>query len=484
MDSVTATVNEPLLLTGNADTIVGVSCFGLSDGSLTISVSGGTPQYSYLWDAAAGNQTTATATGLIAGSYSYAITDSNGCIALDSATVPEPLELTMSISSEAALCNGDSNGTATAVPAGGTPSYTYAWNTSPAQTSDVATGLPFGTWAVTVTDSNSCTIDTMVDVLEPLAMSLNIVGVNDSVCNGTTDGELDAQVAGGVVPYAYSWSPGASSTATLDNIGAGDYIVVVTDSNNCQISDTATIIELTPLVLDLDDNGMDTVCYDSLNILDAQVSGSAPPYTYSWTDGTISTTGNPISTFPDSGQIWTVTVEDSAGCEAFDTLKYYVNYLQVVVTSTDTVCYGDLTTVTAVVTGTLPGFNQPYTYEWNAGQTTSSFTMDIFTTTNFMVTVTDGCSKQDTSSKVVNLFTFPTIGIKTTSPACPGEPISFTDSVNSVPGATHFWDFGDGSTADGLNVQHTYVTDGLFYPSLTVTTPLGCARTLVSNIPV
>ena len=150
-----ATVNEPTSLTASA-TGNPASCNGVCDGDATVTPAGGTTNYTYNWDDGA-FQTTATATGLCAGTYNVTVTDANGCTATASFTVTEPTALTASTTGNPASCNGGCDGDATVTPAGGTTSYTYLWDDGSAQTNATATGLCDGTYNVTVTDANGCT---------------------------------------------------------------------------------------------------------------------------------------------------------------------------------------------------------------------------------------------------------------------------------------------------------------------------------------
>ncbi len=481
-DSATAVVNEPALLSFVIDSVSDPSCTGFTDGSIWCSATGGTAPYSYLWDAAAGNQTTAVATNLIAGDYVLTVTDSNGCSFADTTGLTDPPPLLISIDTTAVLCNGGSDGTATAIPSGGTQSYTYLWGSSAgSQTNATASGLSAGTHSVTITDANNCIVDTQIVISEPPQLSVDIIELNSSLCFGTSNGELDVLVLGGVPTYSYLWQPGNFTFPNINNLAPGSYILTISDANNCQASDTAVVVELMPLEVALED---DTVCYFANYALGAQPTGSAPPYTYSWTNGISTFTGNPINITPSVSELWTVTVTDSAGCVTAGVITLYVNELAVSLTFPDTVCYGDLVTIVATASGSLSGFNSNYSYIWNTAHTTSSIQVPINNTSTFMVTVTDGCSKSTNGVAVVNIFTFPNVGIKTTGPACPFEWISHTDTINGFNGATYEWDFGDGNFATGLSVQHQYTNGGYYYPSVTVTSSIGCSRTYTTLIPV
>jgi len=149
-----------------------VSCFTNCDGTSEANVQGGVSPYTYLWDANAGNQTNASATGLCAGTYLVTVTDAANDTLQLAVTISEPSLLTGSIiqtTADFGNCNGD----ATVTPTGGTPNYSYLWDDTGSQTTATASGLCGGTYCVTITDSNACTWVTCIDVLS--------VGINDQM---------------------------------------------------------------------------------------------------------------------------------------------------------------------------------------------------------------------------------------------------------------------------------------------------------------
>lgn len=121
------------------------------NGTATVTATGGTPGYTYLWS---NGGTTATITEA-AGTYTVTVTDSNGCLTTGSGTITEPTAISVGVSNTPDTGAGD--GTATANPSGGTGPYTYAWSTTPTQTTQTATNLGAGSYTVTVTDANGCT---------------------------------------------------------------------------------------------------------------------------------------------------------------------------------------------------------------------------------------------------------------------------------------------------------------------------------------
>ena len=148
------TVTEPAGYVASATVDADVSCNGGANGSATAALTGGNGNLTYAWSNAA---STATATGLSAGDYSVTISDNKGCSATTSVTITEPTAL----NGELGITQdyGANNGTAGITVSGGTGDYTYAWDSDPAQTGSLATGLPAGEYTVTVTDANGCTLE-------------------------------------------------------------------------------------------------------------------------------------------------------------------------------------------------------------------------------------------------------------------------------------------------------------------------------------
>jgi hypothetical protein len=267
-NSCSATSNITLTQPANALTAAinstSASAQGAADGSATVIVSGGTPNYTYLWNDS-NNQTTATASNLTAGNYSVTITDANLCSITKSVSVSEPTSYSASISSSTNVsCNGGLDGSATVSVTGGVGPITFSWNTTPAQTNATATGLAAGNYVVTVTDANSVVTTANVNITEPTSLSISI-SVSDVACANDVTGGLDVTVTGGTPNYTYAWSNGVSTDDQL-GVGAGSYTLTVTDGNGCIASQSATI--------SVTDNTPPTVVTQDITVqLDA--SGSA-----------------------------------------------------------------------------------------------------------------------------------------------------------------------------------------------------------------
>ncbi|MCB5280199.1 MAG: SprB repeat-containing protein, partial [Candidatus Cloacimonetes bacterium] len=220
-----------------------VSCNGFTDGSAEAIPMDGTPPYTYLWDASAGNQTTAEATNLGAGTFYVTITDVNGCSIVRDVSLIEPpqLDATTAVTSDYngqdVSCNGFTDGSAEAIPTDGTPPYTYLWDASTGnQTTQEATNLGAGTYYVTITDINGCSIVRDISLVDPpqldatTAVTSNYNG-QDISCNGFNDGSAEAIPIDGTPPYTYLWdaSTGNQTTQEATNLGAGTFYVTITD---------------------------------------------------------------------------------------------------------------------------------------------------------------------------------------------------------------------------------------------------------------
>jgi hypothetical protein len=201
-----------------------VAC-GATNGSIDLTVAGGTPPYGYSWTNGA---TTQDLTGLAAGTYTVTVTDAHGCQAFKSVTILAPGAPSLSETHVNVSCNGGSNGSVDLTVTGGTGPFTYAWSNG-ATTQDLS-GLTANTYNVTVTDANSCTALLGVTVTQPAVLALSETHVN--VCTGGSNGSIDLTVTGGTAPYGYAWSNGAT-TQDLSGLTAGPYNVTVTDAHGC-----------------------------------------------------------------------------------------------------------------------------------------------------------------------------------------------------------------------------------------------------------
>ncbi|MDX1666435.1 MAG: hypothetical protein R3350_04375, partial [Saprospiraceae bacterium] len=358
-----------------------VTCFGGENGVATATPDGGVPPYSFMWD---NGETTQTATSLEAGEHFVTVTDSEGCASQCSVTITQPEELLCVANLESNVrCNGESNGSATAVATGGVGEYSYLWDNG--ETTATAVGLDAGTHSVTVTDENGCTTVCSVTVSEPPPLTCSTQVEAPVSCFNEANGEATITVVGGNGGYIFTWDNG-EKTPTALNLDAGEHSVTVVDSEGCSIVCTVFVPqpELLTCSITLDSpvrcfgesNGQATVT----------ASGGNGGYTYNWDNGEKTATAVNL----DAGE-HSVTVTDSEGCSAICTITVTQpdELTCAAVLVSDVSCNGGSDgSAQAIPTGGNGG----YTYEWDNGETTQTainLTAGIHT-----VTVTDerGCT--------------------------------------------------------------------------------------------
>jgi hypothetical protein len=287
--------------------VTNVSCFGGSNGTINLTPTGGLGPYTYAWN---NGTTTEDRTGLSAGTYSVVITDAAGATgAVNNIVVGQPTSALSagSTSQTTIACNGGATGAASISPIGGTSPYTYRWSTG--ATTQTITGLRAGTYSVTVTDANGCTISRSFNITEPSALTAT-TSQTDVTTNGGSNGSATITVSGGVPSYTYSWSPNVSTTATASNLRAGSYTVTATDANGCTITRSFTIAEPTVVtvvsVTRLNPSPTATTSVSYRVVFSGSVTGLSSSNFTVTTSGAI--TGTAVGTVSGSGTTYTVPV--------------------------------------------------------------------------------------------------------------------------------------------------------------------------------
>lgn len=221
-----------------------VSCNGGTNGSASVSVSGGVTPYSYSWSPSGG--ISSTATGLAVGVYTCTITDAAGGTLTKSVTITQPSALVASTASIEVSCFGGSNGVASVAASGGAGGYTYNWTGG--GTASSITGKPAGNYSCVITDANSCTITKSVTITQPAAFVASSAQTNIS-CYGGNNGSASVTVSGGAGGYTYNWSPSGGTASTATGLTAGNYTCTIRDANSCQISRNFSISQPDQVVI-------------------------------------------------------------------------------------------------------------------------------------------------------------------------------------------------------------------------------------------
>jgi hypothetical protein len=235
--SISVTITEPSALDLTAGFQSDPLCANGMDGSATVGATGGVQPYTYSWN----NGSTGTSLSMLsAGTYTAFVTDGNGCTDSVSVILTDPAAISIAESLSDPRCFEGNTGSIDLTVSGGTPAYTYQWNTTPPQTGATANNLTAGTYSCTVTDNNGCTETYSGTLNEPPALLIELDSVDATA--GQMNGQAWVTASGGTPPYTYLWSTGAT-TDTIQNLFAGNYTLTVTDANGCIAEGAVTVVE-------------------------------------------------------------------------------------------------------------------------------------------------------------------------------------------------------------------------------------------------
>jgi len=380
----TAVVSAPTALTAST-TKTDVLCFGANTGTATVTATGGTSGYTYNWNTTPA-QTSITATGLSATNYIVTITDANNCTATANAVINQPASaLSLSEIHTDILCFGDATGSATVTATGGTPGYTYNWNTTPVQTSGFINSVIAAVYSVTVIDANNCFVTVTSTISQPSSAVSVTASLSAPLCFGQPSASATSLATGGTAGYNYSWNTTpVQNTQNITNIPPGSYTVTATDANNCTATSTI-VVAAPPTALTVTPAPVNVLCFgDATGSVTANAGCSYGNYSYNWNS-------NPVQTTATASQLiagtYNVTVTDIQGCTATasDIITQPATALTISTAKTDILCYGD---ATGDATVTANGGTSSYNYAWNTNPQQTSITATYLIAGTYNVTVT------------------------------------------------------------------------------------------------
>ena len=380
-------------------------CTGSTD---TLTATGGG---TYSWNTGSSSDTTIVSPTTTT-NYTVTVTDTNGCINTNNINIQVDNLPTASISSTSTnICLG---GSTTLTASGG---GTYQWNngfTTPAITVSPNTD---STYIVTVTNTAGCEDTSSVFVQVVSNPTASITGI-DTICVGIPT-TLTASGGG-----TYVWNNGFISSSINVSPTADSTYSVIVDAGGCfDTTDITVIVNQLPIVT-ITSAGNNTVCIGSTDTLTA-TGGS----TYSWSTGSSSDT-TVIS--PATNTNYIVTVTDTNGCINTDNISILVNNLPTVsiTSSSNSVCQGNSTTLTALGGGS---------YQWNNGLTTSAISVSPTTDSTYVVTVTNTAGCEDTASTFVQVLSNPIANITGQAVICDQESTTLTGNG----GGSYLWNTSD-----------------------------------------
>jgi large repetitive protein len=450
------------------------SCNGGCNGSITSTVTGGTPTYGYLWNT---SSTLTTISGLCQGNYSLTITDANGCKSTQTSSVTAPLPITITTTAVPTNCAGSCDGQAIASASGGTPPFTYQINTLPLPTTNTTGIFPNlcqGNYVITVTDSKFCSTNSVVTITSPPVLSVIVNSVQPS-CVPLCIGAATITASGGNGGFTYTWSPnpGAGQGTNMPSgLCVGAYNYTVQDTKGCRFTGAINVPQSVSITITT--TGTLLTCSGSCNgIANANVTGATGVPTFTWLPtGGFSATASGLCAGP-----YTVNVTDGLGCVSSNTITF-ANPPAITITSTITnaTCNGNCNGQISV---TASGGTGTKSYTWSpapgGGQGTSTatglcagvYTLDIQDANN--------CPFQQTFTVTENAAltaTFTPVSPST----CGGTNGSITATVS---GGALPYQYTWTPTAQTGSVA-TNLSAGAY--TLTVTDGANCTQTIVATL--
>ena len=500
-------INEPSALTSTY-TSLPATC-GLSNGSATVTIGGGTPTYSLVWNIT-GTPTGSVATNIAPGNWSVLGTDSKGCTITQTINVANPPVSTITgFNVIPPSCFGLSNGEIAINYTAGSGPYTVSWsspisqvNTSSALTQSIV-GVTSGVYTATLTDVNGCTTSQPVSVTQPYLLVL-IPTPNPSItiCYGQST-QISASGQNGTPAYTYSWPSNpfiGAGPHTVNPTTTTQYTVSVTDSKGCSpppkiitVNVTPPLV-VTPTVITMCDGEQTTLTPNFVSV------GNGGPYTYNWTPGASSASSlTVIGNAPGVATTYTYAVTVDDGCTIPTGVAVFtvnVNPLPVIdFVATPTAGCAPLT---LTLTGTSNNVGDLFTWQdiGNGVQGNNAVitiaTPGLYTASLFVTNPATGCQNDIRKTNYIEVFAQPVASFY----AAP-QSVSILDPninfINTSQGASsYFWNFGDllaiGSTNTSTltNPNHFYSVVGSYAVNLVATSINGCtdtARVIVEITP-
>lgn len=466
----------PIVLT---QTSTPVNCFGDSNGSATVTASGGTMPF-VTYNFVSSTTTITNVSGIIngqpSGTFVVTVTDNAACTKTIGLSIGSPTALTAAITGTGS-CNV-CTGTAAITPSFGTAPYNYLWTSSISgtfATTQTVSGLCPANYTATVTDSKGCTITRTIAISQIVTVTISATP-SSILCNGATTGSATATQSGGIPGYTYSWTPSGQTTATLSAVGAGTYTVRVTDSSLPACSHTAAVVLTQPPAITVTATQTNVSCFGFTNgaITTTITGGTGPAYSQTWTPGGLLTT----SLSGIGANVYTLNVRDANLCPAVATVSVTepssITISLAVTNPTGCVAATANGSICATVSG---GSGSGYSYTLTPGAITN--TTGCFTGLGggtYSIIVSDGTGCSNNTFTTLSSPSSPTITASATPVSCFGfsTAIASATATGLTPSFTFSWTPAVTFTTNGLNTITTAsnLAAGIYF--ITATDGNGC----------
>jgi hypothetical protein len=417
--SKTITITQPAQL--NLSTNLGNTNCGQSNGSSTVTATGGAGGYTYLWSAGP-TYTNAIMSNVPQGAYTVTVKDANNCTQSVSAIINDIAGPNVVVTNTApVVCFGQTNGGATVTVAGGVAPYNYLWSYL-SQTTQNVNNLPGGIHTLTVTDQANCVSTATVNITQPSSVLVTSVGsVTNVNCSGNINGAAQIITSGGFPAYSYLWQPGAQTNSVLTGVSSGNYSCTVTDANGCVSTKTVSITQPSPLIINTNTISNVTCFGVSNGQIATNITGGTPSYTINWIP-TLPATQTVTNL---SAGMFTLSVNDLNGCTT-NSVYTIVQPAQLVVQITSTTASCDNLSGSASIN--ISGGVLPFSYSWTPTAQTSNTALGL-PAGNYTVLITDANACVLVHTVSIPFISSPTLAaISNTSLICNGQTATLTAS--------------------------------------------------------
>lgn len=448
-----ATISQPPALT-LAVTNTSANCTG-NTGTATVTATGGTAPYSYLWSSGATSQ---TIINLTPATYSVTVTSAGGCTSIGNTVVSGSAPIVLTNTTTQAGC-GQTNGSVTLTVSGGTAPFTFLWSNG-ANTQNL-TNVAAGVYTVTVTGSSNCTATRTATVTNLGGATATITNTVPVTCFGGNNGSLTVTATGGTAPYTYAWS-GGGNTATKTNLTAGTYVVTVTDAGGCVSTATGTVTQPTQVVASIGTQ-TNVSCFGvSTGSATVTATGGSGSYTFNWNGGFTGATRTNLA----AGS-YPVSAVDGNGCNAA-TIQVTITQPTQLSVSTTKVNPG-CTAANGSATAAVSGGTTPYNYVWSNGGGTNAQATGLVAGT-YSVTITDANSCTASSSVTLTATSGPALTTASTPVSC--GAVGDGTATATVSAGTQPYSYLWSDAASQISQTATNLVTGSY--TVTVTDASGC----------